>query len=106
MKTVLVEYVLQEPASRAQKIEETVNVANNIFKGLPGLISKQWTYDETTGKGLNVYLWESAEAADNFFDDEFAARFESRFGAHPTVTKLDTLALVDNKSGEIIVNQG
>ena len=58
MKTVLITYNLPGKPPRQAITEQFVGAANSIFKGLPGLMSKQFCYDETTGDGHSVYLWE------------------------------------------------
>lgn len=56
MQTVIVSYHLPNAPPRRALQQKFADAANNMFKGLPGLLSKQFCYDETTGKGQSVYL--------------------------------------------------
>ena len=106
MKTVFVTYHLPNKPPRAVILEKFIGAANNIFKDLPGLLSKQFCYDETTGNGHSVYLWESQARAEEFFSPAFIQRFQDAFGVEPTVSYLDILVLVDNRAGgDVVANQ-
>lgn len=105
MQTVLVSYHLPNAPPRRTLQEKFVDAANNIFKGLPGLLSKQFCYDETTGKGQSVYLWETREQAEEFFSPVFMEHFRDAFGVEPTLAYLDILVLTDNRVGDVIVNK-
>ncbi len=105
MKTVLVTYNLPGKPPRQAIREKFADAANNIFKGLPGLMSKQFCYDETTGDGHSVYLWESEEQAKEFFAPDFAEHFREVFGVDPTITHLDIQVLLDNRAGDVVVNR-
>ncbi len=105
MKTVLVTYNLPGKPPRQAIREKFADAANNIFKGLPGLMSKQFCYDETTGDGHSVYLWETEEQARGFFAPDFDEHFREVFGVDPTITHLDIQVLLDNRAGDVVVNK-
>lgn len=54
MKTVLVTYNLPGKPPRQAITEQFVGAANNIFKGLPGLMSKQFCYAMEVKRQLDV----------------------------------------------------
>ena len=60
-------------------------------------------YDELTGNGHSVYLWESQARAEEFFSPAFTQHFREVFGVEPTVSHLDILVLVDNRAGGDVV---
>ena len=105
MITVLITYNLPGKPPRKAITENFVKAANSIFKGLPGLMSKQFCYDQATGDGHSVYLWESRERAEEFFSPAFVEHFREVFGVDPTVTYLDIPVLVDNRVGDVVVNK-
>lgn len=105
MQTVLVSYHLPTAPPRRALQEKFADAAHNIFKGLPGLLSKQFCYDEATGKGQSVYLWETREQAEEFFSPTFIEHFRDTFGVEPTLAYLDILVLTDNRVGDVIVNK-
>lgn len=104
MTTVIVTYKLPKALPRSTVLERFKVAAETKFKGMPGLHSKQFCYDEKTGNGLSVYLWQSKEQAKAFFTPEFQASFESIFGVKPDFEILDTLLVVDNRVDDITVN--
>jgi heme-degrading monooxygenase HmoA len=104
MKTVLVNYNLPNTPPRAAVMEKFIGAAKNMFSGMDGLLSKQFTYDENTGDGLSVYLWDSAEKAEAFHGESFVTHFKETFGVDPIIEHRDILILVDNRAGDIIEN--
>ncbi len=105
MKTVLVDYHLPDTPPRSAIMEGFVGAANSMFKDMPGLLSKQFCYDENTGNGHSVYLWETQEKAEAFFSPAFFEHFHEVFGVEPTITYLDILVLVDNRVGDVVMNK-
>ena len=74
-----------------------------IYRNLNGLISKQYLNGEEGGGG--IYTFESREAAEAWFNDEWWGWIEERFGARPTLTMFDHYVTVDNAAGEILVDR-
>lgn len=105
MATVLVRYHLSTIPPRSDVMEIMMLSAQNKFKGLPHLHSKQFCYDEKTGDGLSVYLWDSRANAEAFFTKEFIDNFTEKFGAVPSLEYYDTLLTVDNRVGDIVVEE-
>ncbi|MCH9674894.1 MAG: monooxygenase [Gammaproteobacteria bacterium] len=68
-----------------------------------GLIRKDFLNGDSGGGG--VYLWESREAAQDWFTQERIAWLAERFGVRPTILYYDTYVTVDNKAGEIRVTE-
>jgi hypothetical protein len=75
-----------------------------IYRGLAekGLIRKDYLNGEVGTGG--VYLWESREAAEEWFTEGRIAELTERFGARPRLTWYDTHVTVDNVRGETRVN--
>jgi hypothetical protein len=75
-----------------------------IYRGLAdkGLIRKNYLNGEAGTGG--VYLWESREAAEDWFTEARIAELTKRFGARPRLTWYDTHVTVDNVKGETRVN--
>ena len=73
-----------------------------IYREVRGLIRKDYLSGQEGGGG--VYLWESREAAEAWFNDEWWGWIEDRFGARPTLTYFDHYLTVDNKNGEVRVD--
>ena len=99
MHTVLVTYTLPEPRPRAD-ILAAFETSAPRFRAAEHLLRKYFCYDETTGTGLSVYLWDSGANARAFHDAAFADGFRARFNADPRIAHHDTLVIVDNEQGE------
>lgn len=70
--------------------------ARTMFEGLPGLRFKFFTLDEKQKQAVNVYVWDSTEAAEAFFTDELRERVTGLYGVAPTISYLEIAEFVDN----------
>src|SRR5215831_837482 len=53
--------------------DRVTGIADNArvtFEGMPGLRFKFFTFDEAAQRASNFYVWDSKQAAENFFSDE------------------------------------
>ncbi len=66
------------------------------FERMPGLRQKAFTVRPATREALNVYVWDSDEAARALFTDEFFERVTQLYGVRPTVEFAQIAALVEN----------
>ena len=70
------------------------------YQGLPGLVRKYYLYGEGASAG-GAYLWESREAADKLYTDEWRAMMKERYGMEPTVEYFDSPVIVDNTTSQV-----
>ncbi len=70
------------------------------YQGLPGLHRKYYLRAQDGSEGGGVYLWESREAAEQVYTDEWKQRLTGRFGAEPQVEYFDCPVIVDPDSVE------
>lgn len=105
MITVIVKYRMPKSYSREEISAMLQSGAEKMFKGLPHLHSKQFCFDVKTSEGLSVYLWDSRENAEAFFNEQFLEGFKQNLGMaeRPTVEYHDTIVVVDNRAGDIMV---
>jgi len=80
-----------EPTVR--KIAETVRAK---FEGMKGLRSKAFTFSSEKREATNFYLWDSEDAAKEFFTEQMLERVTGLYGVRPTVEFVQVAALVDN----------
>ncbi|MDP6563565.1 MAG: monooxygenase [Alphaproteobacteria bacterium] len=73
-----------------------------MYVGMKGLIRKDYLNGDEGGGG--VYLWESREAADAWYNEDWWPMMEKRFGVRPTLTYYDHYLTVDNAAGEVRVD--
>ncbi len=102
MTTVIVKYHDPEKLTRAQAMEKFKQAAD-MFVGMDGLNSKQFTFNEEKQTCQTVYNWESREKAEALFNDDFIPYFEKRVGTKPTFEMFDCLLMVDNRAGDVVL---
>lgn len=66
------------------------------FEGMPGLRSKTFTIDAANKQAVNVYVWESEEAARAFYSDAMLEQVSGLYGARPSIEFVEIAQLVDN----------
>jgi hypothetical protein len=63
---------------------------------MPGLRFKFFTLDESARLASNFYVWDSKEAALEFFSDELRERATDLYGVVPTIEFVEIAQFVDN----------
>ena len=92
---VNVTFQYEESFDRAR----VIGVADNAraeFEGMPGLRFKFFTLDESARRANNFYVWDSKEAAVEFFSDELRQQVTDLYGVAPTVEYVEIAQIVDN----------
>lgn len=92
---VVVSFTFGEDFDHA-RIVKIAREAAPRFEGLPGLRSKVFTVDEEGHRAMNVYIWDSEDAAREFFDDALVERVTALYGVQPTIGFVEIAALVEN----------
>jgi heme-degrading monooxygenase HmoA len=95
MQGVIVEFQYGDDFDQA-RIARVAREARGRFEGLPGLRQKAFTVDAQNRRAMNLYLWDSEEAAREFFSDELVERVTGLYGVRPTITFVVVAELVDN----------
>jgi hypothetical protein len=72
------------------------------YRGMKGLIRKNYLFDPETGIGGGCYLFETRAAAEAIFDDTWRALIKEKYDAEPDIQYFETPVVVDNDSNEII----
>jgi hypothetical protein len=70
--------------------------ARAAFEGMPGLRLKFFTLDESARRANNFYVWDSKDAALDFFSDELRERVTELYGVAPTIEFVQIAQFVDN----------
>jgi len=79
--------------ARVRKIAEN---ARAKFEGMPGLRSKAFTVNRARREAVNFYVWDSEDAAKDFFSDALLAAVTGLYGVRPSVEFVQIAALVEN----------
>ncbi len=97
--------IVEIPSGSKRSQEEAIEAGKKsapMYLGMTGLIRKYYLNGDDGGGG--VYLWESREAADAWYNDDWWPMMEKRFGVRPTLTYYDNHVVVDNAAGELRVD--
>jgi len=96
--------IVQIPSGKRskEKAVEAGRASAPMFLGMKGLIRKYYLNGDEGGGG--VYLWESREAAEAWYNDDWWPMMERRFGARPVLTFYDNHVIVDNATGELRID--
>jgi len=78
------------------KIRKIAEGARSKFEGMPGLRSKLFTVRPAQKEAVNVYVWDSEDAAKAFFTDKVLEMVTGLYGVRPTVEYAEVAQLVDN----------
>jgi hypothetical protein len=79
--------------------ERVLGIAENaraMFEGMPGLRFKFFTFDEAARRANNFYVWDSKEAALEFYSDELRERVTGLYGVGPEIEFVEIAQIVDN----------
>lgn len=101
MISAFVQFNLPQPVTR-ETARELFLATVPDYRGIPGLIRKYYLHSKDGGTVGGVYLWESQEAADNFYTEAWKNALRERFGDEPTVLCFETPVVVDNLADEVI----
>lgn len=77
-------------------VTDIANSARGMFEGMPGLRFKFFTFDEAARSATNFYVWESEEAAREFFSDQLREQVTGLYGVAPTIEFVEIAQVVDN----------
>jgi hypothetical protein len=78
------------------RVRKVAAEARGMFEGMAGLRNKFFTLGEKPNRARNVYVWESDEAARQFFSEQLLDRVTDLYGVRPRVEFAQILELVDN----------
>lgn len=95
MTAVLVSFQYADDYDKA-RVVRIANDAAPMFRGMPGVVFKYFTVDDSARRVVNIYLWESREAAEQFFNEDLRAMVVELYGVEPEISYLEVLEVVDN----------
>jgi hypothetical protein len=99
---MIIAFVTFKPTIGREEALKKMEASMPVYQKIPGLIRKNYIATEDGQMG-GVYLWESREKAEAFYDESWPARFEAYGpGVRPQLRWLECPFLVDNRAGEIV----
>ena len=102
MITAVVTAKYPKGLTRETYLKNTTAIAGR-FQTIPGLIRKQFLFDEKTGTAGGVYLWETREQAETCYKGVWRENFMKSMGAEPNIQFFESLVVVDNEIAKIKV---
>jgi hypothetical protein len=102
MITALVQFKVPDGATR-EEVFANMHKAAPRFEGMPGLLRKNFLFNEAAGTGGGVYTWETREAAEKVYAEggPWREAIRNLYGVDPEITIFETPVVVDNEQGEI-----
>jgi hypothetical protein len=79
-----------------QYLRKIAESARARFEGMPGLRSKAFTVNSAKRGATNFYVWDSEDAAKEFFTDALLERVMGLYGVRPDLEFVQIAALVEN----------
>lgn len=75
------------------EVMEVIHSRADQFRALPGLTQKYYLRDQATGECAGLYLWDSAEALDEYRQSELAATIAAAYQVEgaPRIEVFDVL---------------
>ncbi|MFN0262963.1 monooxygenase [Tepidamorphus sp. 3E244] len=95
MITAIVRFPLP-PGTSLEEAKTLFEQSAPNYEGADGLVRKYYLFGEGP-EGGGVYLWESREAADKVYSQEWRQMIAERYGKAPEISYFETPVIVDNK---------
>ena len=104
MITALVQFKIQEPMA-PEKAQTVLAETAPKYTQVKGLIRKYYLLSEDGATAGGVYLWQSREAAEQLYTDDWKAFIQQKYGTQPSITYFASPVVVDNLIGQIITDE-
>lgn len=101
MITAVIQIELSD-AITLEKATELFSGSAQKYRETPGLIRKYYLLSEDKRAFGGAYLWESREAAEELYTEEWKKYIEDTYGSAPSIAYFYSPVIVDNLSGNII----
>ena len=100
MITEIVTFDLPKGISRADTMDKYRQTAPAWSRNAD-LVRKHSFFDEAQSLGGGVYIWKTMQAAEKWHGEEYIKRIKDLYGSDVTMTRFDTLLVVDNVTNEV-----
>src|SRR3954447_16082199 len=77
------------------------NVGGN-YLAVPGLIRKYFGFSDDATSVVGIYLWETKDAADEFYSDEWLSGVTGRWGAAPVKQEWIVPVVAESVGGRVV----
>jgi hypothetical protein len=90
-------------ATTLAEISKTFQATAPKYRGMTGLLRKNYWLSEDGRRAGGIYVWESRAAADKIYTDEWKQFVAGKYGSPPSIDYLHSPVMVDNREGSISV---
>ena len=104
MIVTIVTFELAKPVSLAE-ITETFQTTAPKYRGVAGLLRKNYWLSEDGRRAGGIYVWASRADAERLYTDEWKAFVTEKYGKPPKIEYLHSPVMVDNREGTISVDK-
>jgi Putative mono-oxygenase ydhR len=102
MLVAIVTFRLPQPIT-LDEITKTFQSTAPKYRGLPGLLRKNYWLSEDGRRAGGIYVWETRADADRLYTAEWKKFVEDKYGSPATIEYLHSPVMVDNRDGAITV---
>jgi hypothetical protein len=105
MKMAYVRVTLPTPVSQEVAAERARSGAA-YYEGVAGLLAKHYLRSSDGSTVGGIYLWESKDIGEAFFEGEWRERIAQLNGSEPEIVWFEAPVVIDNVHGEIFSDDG
>jgi hypothetical protein len=102
MIVTIVTFRLPQPSTLAE-ITTTFQSTAPKYRGMQGLLRKNYWMSEDGRRAGGIYVWQSRADADRLYTAEWRKFVEDKYGSPPIIEYLHSPVMVDNQAGSISV---
>ena len=102
MIVTIVTFTLPQKTTLAE-ITKTFQGTAPKYRGIPGLLRKNYFMSEDGKRAGGIYVWQSRADAERVYTADWAKFVESKYGTPPQIEYLHSPVMVDNREGTISV---
>jgi hypothetical protein len=90
-------------ASTLADITKTFQATAPKYRGMQGLLRKNYWMSEDGRRAGGIYVWESRADAERVYTPEWKTFVEGKYGAPPVIEYLHSPVMVDNRADAITI---
>lgn len=103
MITAITKFILPKPITLNEAREIFLSTASK-YQNVNGLIRKTYIYSNDGVTVGGIYLWESQQAAEKMYTEEWFAFVRQKYGTGATVIYFESPVVVDNETHKIFAD--
>jgi len=102
MIVAIVTFTLPQQTTLAE-ITKTFQGTAPKYRGIPGLLRKNYFMSEDGRRAGGIYVWASRADAERVYSAEWKEFVTGKYGTPPSIEYLHSPVMVDNRDGKISV---